>query len=199
MKDRKSVLKALNTAMTNEYYSDEQKAAILKASGVSQDQWEFYRIAAMDEKDALREVLPTLGDLSDPENFKRLALMKATLGERAIITNESVQWLYNNDYINKQQMEILKALKFDEFTGKFYFNKGSKWSGTRSSGTRSSGTRSSGTRSSGTNSKPKTLTFAQAKSFLDIPKLNKIGSIKRFDLGLGKTTSLMQSVSRYRG
>lgn len=189
MKDRKSVLKALNTAMTNEYYSDEQKAAILKASGVSQDQWEFYRIAAMDEKDALREVLPTLGDLSDPENFKRLALMKATLGERAIITNESVQWLYNNDYINKQQMEILKALKFDEFTGKFYFNKGSKWSGTRSSGTRSSGT----------NSKPKTLTFAQAKSFLDIPKLNKIGSIKRFDLGLGKTTSLMQSVSRYRG
>jgi hypothetical protein len=198
MKDRKSVLKALNSAMTNEYYSDEQKAAILKASGVSQDQWEFYRIAAMDEKDALREVLPTLGDLSDPENFKRLALMKATLGERAIITNESVQWLYNNDYINKQQMEILKALKFDEFTGKFYFNKGSKWSGTRSSGTRSSGTRSSGTRSSGTNSKPKTLTFAQAKSFLDIPKLNKIGSIKRFDLGLGKTASLMQSVSRYR-
>jgi hypothetical protein len=154
LKDRSETYAELHKMMTNEYLSDGQREAILKASKATPQQYNYYRLASLDKMAALQEILPEMGDLSNPENFKKLMLNRAKVGGKEVLDNSMIDYLYDRDYISKDQKELLKATQFDELTGEFYWKKDSKFGG-------------------GGSGKGKKLTYSQAlKLFnIDIPKL----------------------------
>jgi hypothetical protein len=164
IKQRKEVYQKLTTAMDDEFYSDEQKQAVLKASGATKEQYDFYRLADMTQTERLQEMLPSLGDLSEPENFEKLALYRASLGGKQVMGNDMVNYLYESDYISKDQKELLTALQYDEITNKFYYKKGSKY-GSEGSGGSDDGSK---------------ITYDQAVKLFSPPKLSKMNSGSAF-------------------
>lgn len=128
-KTRKEVYGNLAKAMKSEDYTDEQKQAILKASGANEQQWEFFRYADLTNEEKLEELVPTLGDMSDPENFTSLAIMRAKLGGQQGLTTGMIDYLYQNDVITKDQQKLLKAIEYDELKQEFYIKKGSRVGG----------------------------------------------------------------------
>ncbi len=127
IKERKDAFEAIRSALNNEYYSDEQKQAIIKASGANENQVEFYTFASKTNDEKLQELLPSLGDLSTPENFKSLLTMRAKIAGQQGLTPGMIDYLYQNDYIGKDQRDLLKAIDFDEVTQKFFIKKSSKY------------------------------------------------------------------------
>lgn len=125
--DRKDAFVALRNAMDDEWYSDEQKKAIMEASGANQAQLEYFQFADKTVPEKLEELLPTLGDLSDPKNFGKLAFMRAKLAGEQGMSSDMVTYLYQQEYISKDQYELLNALDYDELQNKFYFKRGSKY------------------------------------------------------------------------
>lgn len=125
--DRIEVFKTLKSIMRDEYLSDAQKQAIIKASGANENQVEFYTFASKTNDEKLQELLPSLGDLSTPENFKSLLTMRAKIAGQQGLTPGMIDYLYQNDYIGKDQRDLLKAIDFDEVTQKFFIKKSSKY------------------------------------------------------------------------
>jgi hypothetical protein len=123
MKDKVEVYKNLKTAMDNELYTEEQKKAILDASGASADQYDYYSKAVQPEDVKIQELIGEMGDMSKKENFAKLMLMRATVAGNERLPSGVITYLYERDYISKEQKEVLNGLKFDENTGEFYFTK----------------------------------------------------------------------------
>lgn len=158
IKERNDVFKKLKTAMSDEYYSEEQKESILKASGATPQQFEYYDIASRTEDEKLQEILPTLGDLSNEKNFEKLLLMRAEVGGKQLLTTGMIDYLYEQDEISKEQRNLLKAVQFDPLKESFYVKK--SYTGKGASGT-----------SGGSKGK---ITYKQAMSlFSSLPDITK--------------------------
>lgn len=158
LKDQGDVMKVVKSSMENEFYTDEQKQAILEASGVPKKVWNFYELASKSEGEQLQAFLPLVGDLSKPENFQKLMLYRAKVAGQQGLQDGMVSYLYDRGYIDKDQKKILQALKYDEINKEFYF-----------------------TRSYTEGSGGKKLSYAQAlKLFkpIEFPKPIKVSSIK---------------------
>jgi hypothetical protein len=127
IKEKKIVFESLHKYMKDEFLSDEQKASILKASGSTQEQYDFYEMSKLPQDARIQELLPTLGDLSEPENFQKLALLRASVAGNQVLGNNMISYLYENDFISKAQKDELTALQYNEIDDKFFFKKDSKF------------------------------------------------------------------------
>lgn len=157
IEDRKEVFNQIASIMEDEYLSDSQKQTILKASGTNQNQAEFYTYARKTNDEKLQELLPSLGDLSKPEDFNSLVLMRAKIAGSQGLTSGMIDYLYESDQIDKNQQTLLKAIEFDEITQKFYIKKSSKYG------------------SSGSGSSSKKMTYSQLLKLFSV----NIGDINK--------------------
>lgn len=157
VQERMDVYKALEKALDNENYTEEQKQAIIKASGAKEEAISYYLTARKDMDVKLQELTPILESMPPEERLQFLATGRMKLGGQQLVTSEMITYLYDNELIGENEKELLSNLKFDEGKNKFYtslkFSKGSK----------------------------KKLTFAQAKKLYSIPKIkfNSSSSIKQ--------------------
>ena len=156
IEERTDVFKALNKASNNEYYTDEQKAAILEASGATPEDANYYNLASKDQDVRLQELLPKLDNMDEQAITTFLMQSRRAVGGKQLISNGMVDYLYEMDYINKQQKEAIKNLKYDEIGNKFYYSKSYTGSGSGSS-----------------------LTYKQAKSLfkIELPKFSELKSV----------------------
>ena len=168
--ERMDVYKQLKTVMDNEYYSDEQKEAVLEASGAPKEDAEYYNLAAKDMDVKLQELLPELDKMSNEELMTYLMQGRREIGDKQLITSGMIDYLYEKDYIGKNEKEALKALQYDQVEDEFYFKKSYSGGGGTSGG--------SGGTSGGSGGKK--LSYAQAlKLFkIDLPKYSELKSVK---------------------
>lgn len=147
VQERMDVYKALGKALDDENYTDEQKKAIVKASGAKEEAIAYYLTARKDMDVKLQELTPLIESMPPKERIQFLATGRMKLGGQQLVTSEMITYLYDNQLIGENEKELLSNLKFDEGKNKFYtslkFSKGSK----------------------------KKLTFAQAKKLYSIPKI----------------------------
>ena len=57
------------------------------------------------------------------EMVKFLMQGRRAIGGKQLVSNGMVDYLYENDYIDKNAKDAIKALKYDEINDKFYFKK----------------------------------------------------------------------------
>jgi hypothetical protein len=126
---RMDVYKSLKKVMSNEYYSDEQKEAVLKASGASKESYGFYELASKDTEVKLQNLLPKLDGMEDKERLETLMMSRMIVGGSQLLNNTMVNYLYEMDYISESEKKLLTALRFDEVGNKFYLTKSYKGSG----------------------------------------------------------------------
>lgn len=168
--DRMSVFKSLSKELTNDTYTDEQKKAILAASGASEDEAAYYIKAAKDVDIKIQEILPLVQKMEKESHEKMVSMLmegRRSIADKQLVTSEMITYLYDMGYISKNEKNMLNALKFDEMSGEPYFSRDYKGQ---------TGAGGSG----GSGSSKKRLTFAQAKKLysIDIPSLTKGSGIK---------------------
>jgi len=130
IEERMETYKALKTAMDDEFSTPEQKQAILSASGASPELYEYYNMASKDKDVRLQEILPKLDNMDTPAIVESLMKGRRKVAGKQLVTDEMVSYLYENDYISKDEQKAIKALRWDEINDKPYFTK----SYTKSSG-----------------------------------------------------------------
>lgn len=123
IEERMKVFKVLGSALDSDY-SDEQKQAILEASGVSQAQADYYTAASKDEDVKLQEMGPKIAQLDGDKLLTYLGASRAIIGGKQMLTSGMITQLYDQGVIGKNERDMLNALKFDESTNKFYFSRG---------------------------------------------------------------------------
>lgn len=129
IQENMDVYKALNTYMSSEDYTDEQKKTILKASGASDSEYAYYQSAAKDVDVKLQNMVPALEQMNHQDAIKSLIQGRAFVGGKQLVTSDMLTYLYERDYISKDEKEMLSAIKFDQLTGDFYVSKSYKGSG----------------------------------------------------------------------
>lgn len=129
LETRNKAYKNLETLMTNELYSDEQKQAILSASGTNPDDYAYYELASKDWETKLQNIAPLFDNMSEDEVVQSLIVGRKAIGNKQMITNDMIDYLYENDVISKDVVKMIKAVKFDEIKGKYYVSKSYKGSG----------------------------------------------------------------------
>lgn len=123
IKERSDVFKQLSKAFDDEYYTNEQKRSILKASGASEKDLQYYQLTELSQDERLQELLPRLEQMNYDELTSFLMQGKRSIGGREMISNNMVDYLYENDLIDENQKEAIKNLRYDEIKDKFYFTK----------------------------------------------------------------------------
>lgn len=164
IEERTKVYQALNKVMGDEYYTDEQKAAIVKASGATPENAEYYTLASKDQDVRLQELLPKFDNMDDKQVTDFLMMGRRAVGGKQLVSNGMVDYLYENGYIDKNSQKAIKSLKYDEIKDKFYF--------TKSFG--------GGSGSGGGGSKKKTMSYKEARSLfnVEIPKFSELKSVE---------------------
>ena len=155
----------LNKLMSNEDYSDEQKEAILKASGVKMDAYAYYRDATRDMYEKRQILMDLIGDKKGGEMTQLLYQLRRSVGGKQFLVSGDIDYLYDRGWISKQDKKLLEAVKFDEITNEFYFDRDYK-GGSGGSG---------GSGSSEVNSKTG-LTLKQ-----EVALIKKIGSLMKYE------------------
>lgn len=121
--DKAKIFASLNKAMDNEFYSDEQKQAILKASGISEQDAGYYQISKLQEPER-RQLLTSIFDSTDRDTaITTIVSMKRKLGNSAAISNTDIDFLYDIGAISKKEKELMNAVKYDEASEKFYIDR----------------------------------------------------------------------------
>ena len=123
VEERGTVYKALESALSNENYTEEQKTAILKASGAKKEDAEYFTLAAKDPDARLQELLPKFDNMDTKTLTLELMKGRRALGGKQLITNAMVDYLYEKDYIGENEKEAIKAVKWDEITDTPYISK----------------------------------------------------------------------------
>ena len=123
IEERTKAYSGLKTAMDNQYYSDEQKQAILDASGVDKKDYDYYDLAGKDQDVRLQELLPKLDNMDTKQLTEFLMQGRKVVAGKQLVSNTMVDYLYENGYIGENEKKAIKALKFDEIKNKFYFAK----------------------------------------------------------------------------
>lgn len=123
IEERTDVYKEMNKVMDDEFYTDEQKEAILKASGADPKNVEYYTLASKDQDVRLQELMPQLDNMDSPQVVEFLMQGRRVVGGKQLVSNGMVDYLYENDYISEGEKKAIKALKYDEIQDKFYFSK----------------------------------------------------------------------------
>lgn len=156
IEERTDAYKGLKSAMDNEYYTEEQKDAILKASGVDPKNYDYYELASKDQDVRLQELMPKLDNMEGGEMVEFLMRGRKAIAGKQLVSNAMVDYLYENDYIGESEKDAIKALKYDEIQDKFYFSKSFAKKG-----------------------KGKTMTYKQAKALynFDVPKFSALKSM----------------------
>lgn len=157
IEERTDAYKGLKSAMDNEYYTEEQKDAILQASGVDPKNYDYYELASKDQDVRLQELLPKLDNMESGEMVEFLMKGRKAIAGKQLVSNAMVDYLYENDYIGENEKDAIKALKYDEIQDKFYFSKSFAKKG-----------------------KGKSMTYKQAKALFNF-ELPKFGDIKSVD------------------
>ena len=160
IEDRMDVYKQLKTVINNEYYTEEQKQAVIEASGASKEDAEYYGQASKDIDVKLQELLPEIDKMSNEDMFKFLLAGRKEIADKQLVTSDMITYLYDKGYISKNQKKALSALKYDQVKDEFYYSRD------YSSGGGSS----------------KKLSYSQAlKLFkIDLPKYSELKSVKNF-------------------
>lgn len=127
--ERTQAFESLASAMKNEYYTDEQKQAILDASGARPEDFEYYSLASKDQDARLQEMLPKLDNMENGAMLQFLAQGRRAVAGKQLISNGMIDYLYENNYFGEDEQELLKAIKFDEIQNKFYVSKSFKKKG----------------------------------------------------------------------
>ena len=123
IEERTKAFSGLQTAMKNEYYSEEQKQAILKASGVRPEDYDYFELAGKDQDVRLQEMLSKFDNMDTEELVTNLMKGRRVIAGKQLVSNAMVDYLFENDYIGENEKEAIKALKFDEIKNEFYFSK----------------------------------------------------------------------------
>jgi len=155
IEERMDTYKALKTTMNDEFSTPEQKQAILGASGASPELYEYYNTASKDKDVKLQEILPKLDTMDSKEIVESLMKGRRKVAGNQLVTDEMVSYLYENDYISKDEQKAIKALKWDEINDKPYFTK------------------------SYTKSESGSLSYSQAKKLfnVELPKFSRLKSL----------------------
>lgn len=129
--DRKEVYSELYKILGDEEFPlpEAVENQILEAAGANKKDYEFYKLSKVDQTSRLERLLPILGDLSDPENFKELALLRRRVGGNEVLSNGMIDDLYRYGLISKSQKNFLKNLQYDELKQEFYGKKSGSGSG----------------------------------------------------------------------
>lgn len=173
IQERTDIYKAINTALENEDYTDEQKQAIIQASGADPKNVEYYSMAAKDVDVKLQEeIIPKLDQMSDEDAFVYLMQARRVIGGKQLLTSTMITYLYERDYISKDQKDALNATKYDEIKDEFYL-----------------------TKSYGGGGGSKKLSYAQAlKAFqVDIPKYSRLKSMDLLFSSPGESSKVAAS------
>lgn len=163
IEERTKVYQSLDKVMKDEYYTDEQKSAIVQASGATPENAEYYTLASKDQDVRLQELLPKFDNMDDKQVTDFLMMGRRAVGGKQLVSNTMVDYLYENGYIDKNSQKAIKSLKYDEIKDKFYFTK--SFGGGGGSGSGGSG---------------KKLSYKQASAMfnVDIPKFSELKSVE---------------------
>lgn len=123
IEERTKAYTSVKYQMDNELYSDEQKQAILEASGIPKESYDYFNSAGKDKDVKLQELLPKLDNMDTDQVVKTLMQGRMVIAGKQLVTPEMLTYLYENDYIDENAKEAINALKFDEVNSKFYFTK----------------------------------------------------------------------------
>lgn len=123
LEDKFAVYGKIKSAVDNEFYTDEQKDAIIKASGAKKEDVEYYLNASTDDKVRLQKLLPYMNTKDHDKAVTGLMQLRRTVGDKAVLTDGMVDYLYEKDLISQDEQEVLKAIKYDEINGEFYIKK----------------------------------------------------------------------------
>lgn len=161
IEERTKVYKSLKTVLDDEYLSDEQKEAVLAASGASQEDAEYFKLAGKDQDVRLQELLPKLDNMDEPQMLEFLMQGRRAVGGMQLVSNGMLDYLYEMDYINDDMRDAVKALKWDEINNRPYYSKSFKGG------------------AGGGSKKGKELTYNQAKALfnMELPKYSRLKSI----------------------
>lgn len=129
IEERTDAYKSTKALMDNEYYSEDQKAAILEASGIEKNNYDYYELASKDQDVRLQELLPKLDNMDTGTMVEFLMQGRRAVAGKQLVSNAMVDYLYENDYIGENEQKAIKALKYDEINDKFYFSKSFKGGG----------------------------------------------------------------------
>lgn len=119
---QESVLKSLNTALQDEYLTEDQKNAILRTSKVPQAELEYYNLASMNDRDQLQ----TISNKVDEFGENREGLITWLIGGRkkvagkSFITNDMADFLYDQEVLSKEEKNFINSWKFNPITKEFY-------------------------------------------------------------------------------
>ncbi len=160
IEERMSVYKELNKVLSDDTLPDEYKQSVLEASGASKEEADYYTLSVKDQDVRLQELLPKLDNMDTEDMVKFLMQGRRAVGGKQLISNGMVDYLYENDYIDKNAKEAIKALKYDEINNSFYFKK-------------------SFTSGSGGTGRGSKLTYKQALALFKIP-IPKFSELKGF-------------------
>lgn len=174
IEERNEVFKNIKSALQNEDYTDEQKKAIIEASGAKQEDVDYFMLASKDQEVRLQEMLPKLDNMSDKELSTFLTQGRRVVGNKQLVNNGVIDYLYENDYISKEESKFYKAVIYDEINDEFQIKKSYKGGGSGSGG-----------------SGGDTLTYNQALKLFKIeaPKLSEISSISNLLKNYSGTSS----------
>ncbi len=139
LQERGDVYKALKKAMDNEFLTDEQKQAILAASGASAEDYQYYSDASKDIDVKLQEIIPKLDRMSDEDMMAYLASGRKEIADKQMVTSDMITYLYDRGYISKEQQKFLNAIKYDQINDEFYASRGYAKDGSGSGGSGGSG------------------------------------------------------------
>jgi len=155
IEERMDTYSALKTAMNDEFRTPEQKQAILGVSEASPELYEYYNMASKDQDVRLQEILPKLDNMDTPAIVESLMKGRRKVAGKQLVSNDMVDYLYENDYISKDEQKAIKALKWDEINDKPYLSK------------------------SYTKSKSGSLSYSQAKKLfnVELPKFSRLKSL----------------------
>jgi hypothetical protein len=123
MKVREDVFSNLKTVFNSDSITEESKAAILKASGASQEAFDYYTLASESQNEKLQTLLPKLETMDKKNVMITLALGKMSLAGKSLVNSTTTDYLYNAGKLSKAEKKYLDNLKYDELSGKFYFDR----------------------------------------------------------------------------
>lgn len=127
--DKKSVMDAALKAVDNEYYTPEQKDAIISSAGVDKQQLNYYQQASVLEDDRIKLVSDYAGTATHAELMQVLGAGKMEVAGKAITSTGMISYLYDAGYISKDDKSYLSALKWDPVFDKFYMARDYKGGG----------------------------------------------------------------------
>lgn len=123
--DKSTVLRTLSDYMDNQDLPQETKDKMIKATGVTPNQLDYYRMASTNEIDRLQGIAQyASGDFKDRKDLLiGLGLAKRQVGGKSILSSTILNDLYDQNLISKEEKATLTALKYDPVYNKFYVDR----------------------------------------------------------------------------